>query len=113
MNPLSPLTYYRRHKRRALMLTALLALTVMGLYLVFGLLQETYITPIYTINRYLIKFSLVQPELGATLEPAVVTQIRAHPDVAWVLPQNNVEIAVPLGVDTSFRLIGLQEDDMA
>jgi ABC-type lipoprotein release transport system permease subunit len=112
MNPLSPFTYYRRHKRRASMLTALLALTVMGLYLVFGLLQETYITPVFTINRYLSKFSLVQPDLAATLEPAVVTQIRAHPDVARVLAQNNVEIAVPLGVDTSFRLIGLQEADV-
>ncbi len=40
-NPLSPFTYYRRHKRRVFTLTALLALTVMGLYLVFGLLQET------------------------------------------------------------------------
>ena len=84
MDPLSLFTYYRRHKRRALMLTALLALAVMGLYLVFGLLQETYITPLYTINQYLSKFSLVQPELGATLDPAVVTQIRAHPDVAVI-----------------------------
>jgi len=115
MNPLSTFTYYRRHKRRALMLTALLALAVMGLYLVFGLLQETYITPLYTINRYLSKFSLVQPDLGTTPDPTVVAQIRAHPDVALVLPQNNVEIAVPNagGVDTLFRLIGLQEADVA
>ena len=115
MNPLSPLTYYRRHKRQALMLTALLTLAVMGLYLVFGLLQETYITPLYTINRYLSKFSLVQPDLGTTLDPTVAAQIRAHPDVALVLPQNNVEIAVPNagGVDTLFRLIGLQEADVA
>jgi len=112
LNPLTPFTYYRRHKRRALMLTALLALTVMGLYLVFGLLQETYITPLYTLNRYLTKFSLVQPELAMTMDPAVVIQIRAHPDVAQVLPQNNVEIAVPTGVDTPFRLIGLQEADV-
>lgn len=115
MNPLSPLTYYGRHKRRAFMLAALLALAVMGLYLVFGLLLETYITPLYTVNRYLSKFSLVQPDLATTLDPAVVAQIRAHPDVAQVLPQNNVEIAIPNagGVDTPFRLIGLQEADAA
>jgi len=114
MNPLSPLTYTLRHKRRTATLTALLALAVMGLYLIFGLLQETYITPLYTINRYLSKFSLVQPDLETTLDPAVVTQIRAHPDVAQVLLQNNVEIAVPNagGVDTLFRLIGLQETDV-
>jgi len=114
MNPLSPFTYYRRHKGQALTLTALLAMAVMGLYLIFGLLQETYITPLYTINRYLSKFSLVQPDMGTTLEPTVVTQIRAHADVAQVLPQNNVEISVPNagGVDTLFRLIGLQEMDV-
>ncbi|MEJ2555567.1 MAG: hypothetical protein P8186_04945 [Anaerolineae bacterium] len=115
MNPLSPLIYHCRHKRWALMLTALLALAVMGLYLVFGLLQETYITPLHTINQYLSKFSLVQTDLATMLDPAVVTQIRAHPDVAQVLPQNNVEIAIPNGggVDTPFRLIGLQEADVA
>ncbi len=113
MKPLSPFTYYRRQKRRALMLTLLLALAVTGLYLVIGLLQETYITPLYTINRYLSRFSLVQPEPGAVLDPAVASQIRAHPDVAQVLPQKNVEIAVPTGVDTLFRLIGLREADVS
>src|SRR5512136_474155 len=110
MNPLSPLSYYRRHKRRSLMLTLLLALAVMGLYLVISVLLETFITPIYTVNHYLSKFSLVQPDLGV-LDPAVVARIRANPDVALVLPQNHVEIAVPNagGVDTPFRLIGLQE----
>ncbi len=114
MNPLSPFIYYRRHKRRALMLTVLLAMAVMGLYLVFSLLQETYVTPVYTLNRYLAKFSLVQSDLATTLDPTVAAQIRAHPDVAQVLPQNNLEIAVPNagGVDAPFRLIGLQEADV-
>jgi len=115
MNPLTPFAYNRRHKRRALVLTTLLALAVTGIYLVIGLLQETYIAPIYTINRYLRKFSLVQPDLATTLDPAMAAQIRAHPDVAQMLPQNNVEMAVPNagGVDTPFRLIGLQEADVA
>ncbi|MFC1975171.1 FtsX-like permease family protein [Chloroflexota bacterium] len=114
MNPLSPLVYYRRHKRRALMLAGLLALAVMGLYLLVGLMQESYITPESTINRYLSKFSLVQPDLGTTLDPAVAAQIRAHPDMAQVLPQNNVEIAVPNvgGLAFYFRLLGLQEADV-
>jgi ABC-type antimicrobial peptide transport system permease subunit len=115
MNPLSPLTYYRRHPRRALMLTVLLALAVMGLYLLVGLMQETYITPLHTVNRYLSKFSLVQSDRANTLDPAVTAQIRAHPDVSQVLPQNNLEIAVPNagGVATPFRLVGLQQADVA
>src|SRR4030043_205043 len=115
MNPLSPLTYYRRHKRWALLLTAFLALAVMGLYLFIGLAQETYISPAYTINRYLDKFSLVQPDLVKTLDPDVASQIHAHPDVAQVLPQNNVRIKVANvgGASFPFRLIGLQEVDVA
>jgi ABC-type lipoprotein release transport system permease subunit len=115
VNPLSPLTYYLRHKRRALMLTGLLALAVAGIYLLVGLMQETYVTPLHTINRYLLKFSLVQADRANTLDPGVIAQIRAHPDVAQVLPQNDLEIAVPNagGVSTPFRLIGLQEADVA
>jgi ABC-type lipoprotein release transport system permease subunit len=114
VNPLSPFTYYRRHKRRALMLTGLLTLAVTGIYLLAGLMQETYITPLHTINRYLTKFSLVQADRANTLDPGVITQIRTHPDVAQVLSQNNLEIAVPNagGVTMPFRLIGLHETDV-
>jgi ABC-type antimicrobial peptide transport system permease subunit len=115
MNPLSPLTYYLRHKRRALMLIGLLALGVTGLYLLVGLMQESFIVPIYTTSQYLATFSLVQSDLANTLDPAVVAQIRAHPDVDQVLPQNNVEVMVSNvgGVFFYFRLIGLQEGDTA
>ncbi len=114
MNPLSPFTYYRRHKGQTLMLIVLLALAVMGLYLLAGLFQESFVTPDYTINRYLSNFSLVQPDMGLPPDPAVAAQIRAHPDVAQVLPQNNVEIAVPNvgGLGFYFRLLGLREADV-
>ena len=114
MNPLSPFSYYRRHKRRALMLAGLLALAVTGLYLLVGLMQETYVTPNLTIGRYLTKFSLVQPDRENALDPTVAAQIRTHPDVAQVLPQNNVEILVPSvgGLSFEFRLLGLQETDV-
>jgi ABC-type lipoprotein release transport system permease subunit len=115
VNPLSPFTYYRRHKRRAFLLTALLALSITGLYLLVGLMYETYVTPAHSINRYLSKFSLVQPSGANALEPAVAARIRAHPDVARVLDQNNVEILVPNvgGLSFEFRLLGLQQADVA
>ncbi len=114
MNPLSPFTYYRRHKRRGLLLTVLLALAVMGLYLLVGLFEESYVAPEYTINRYLRQFSLAQTDPAKRLDPAVAAQIRAHPDVAQVLPQNNVEITVPNvgGLGFYFRLFGLQQGDV-
>jgi hypothetical protein len=115
MNPLSPLTYARRHLRRTLLLTALLALAVMGLYLFIGLAQETYIAPAYAISQYLGKFSLVEPVIVKSLEPDIAARIRANPDVALVLLQNNVRLKVANsgGAYFPFRLIGLQEPDVA
>jgi ABC-type lipoprotein release transport system permease subunit len=97
------------------MLTGLLALAVTGIYLLVGLMQETYVTPPRTINRYLAKFSLVQSDRSSALDPGVIAEIRAHPDVAQTLPQNNLGIAVPNagGVASDFRLIGLKEADVA
>lgn len=109
MNPLSAFTYTRRHKRHALMLMALIALSVMGVYLLVGLMQGSYIQPDHTINRYLNDFSVVQPAI-----PALTTQIRNHPDVAQVVPQKNIEISVPNvgGLIFAFRLFGLNAGDM-
>src|SRR5512136_3134233 len=114
MNPLSPLTYYRRHKLWTFLLTAFLALTVIGLCLFIGLAQETYIAPAFVINRYLTKFNLVQPDQVPSLAPDAIAQIHANPDVAQVLPQNNLNIKVANvgGANFLFRLIGLREADL-
>ncbi|MBN1659104.1 MAG: hypothetical protein JXA93_11905 [Anaerolineae bacterium] len=113
MNPLSPLTYYRRHKRQALLLAGLIALAVMGVYMLLGLFQESFVTPDYTVSRYLSKFSVVQAAAGSALDPTVADEIRVRPGVAHVLPQKNVEVAVPNlgGLGFYFRLFGLHEAD--
>ena len=113
MNPLSPFLYCRRHKTWTLALTGLLALASAAVYLVFGMLYETYITPLYVTNRYLARFSLAQAEAGSALEPAAAEAIRSNPDVERTFPQRNIELWVPnLGVTVSpFRLIGLREED--
>ncbi len=114
MNPLSPFLYYRRHKAWALSLTALLALAAAAVYLVIGLLQETFVMPIYTINAYLEKFSVMQPETAETPVPGLAEKIRANPDVAQVLSERNLEIVVPGvgGASFPFRLIGLADADL-
>jgi ABC-type lipoprotein release transport system permease subunit len=114
MNPLSPFIYSLRHARLTLALAAILALTVAGLYLFIGLAQETYIAPAYVISRYLSKFSLVQPNEAQTLDPDTAARILASPDVARVLPQNDLRIKVTNigGANFPFRLIGLKEGDM-
>ncbi|MBN1439454.1 MAG: ABC transporter permease [Anaerolineales bacterium] len=114
MNPLSPFRYSLRHPRLMLALTALLALTVAGLYLFIGLAQETYIAPAFEISRYLSKFSLVQPNEAQTLAPETAARILASPDVARVLPQNDLRIKVTNigGANFPFRLIGLKAEDV-
>jgi len=111
MKPLSPFTYTRRHKRRTLMLMTLIALAVMGVYLLVGLMRSSYIMPDYTIGRYLSKFSVVQPDRP---DDALFARIRAHPDVAQVLPYKNISLMVPNigGLVFEFSLFGVQAEDI-
>jgi hypothetical protein len=109
MNPLSSLTYYRRHKHSALLLVALIALTTIGLYVMAAVLDTI---PACGQYIYLTKVSRVYPAAGDTLEPGVVAQIETHPDVARVIPDNGLSLAPPtlIGSDR-FRLMGVSQED--
>jgi ABC-type antimicrobial peptide transport system permease subunit len=113
MNPLSSFTFASRHKRLIVMLTAIMALTVAGLYLFIGLAQKTYIEPAFVINRYLTKFNLVMPDQAPSLDPDSINRIFANPDVAHVLPQAHLAIKVANigGANFLFRLIPLHAPD--
>lgn len=115
MNPLSPFTYYRRHKRQTLLLVSLVALVTLGIYVMVGMVYPILEHQSALILGPLIRFSLVYPATGSSPEPAVVSQIRAHPDVARVMPENGLGlyINVPsLVVESSFRVLGLSEADV-
>ena len=114
MNPLSSWTFCRRHKRRTALLLALIGLGTLGLYLMGGLIAATFLAPQGSLSAYLAHFSIVQPARGNELNPGIVAQIRAHPDVAHVLPQGDVTIDYPslVGAEYDFRLLALQEDDI-
>ena len=45
MNPLSPSTYYVRHKRDALLLLILIALSTLGLYIMVSVLDLSRCAP--------------------------------------------------------------------
>jgi ABC-type lipoprotein release transport system permease subunit len=109
MNPLSPFTYHRRHKRSALLLGALITLTTTGLYVMAAVLDTI---PARGQYIYLTKVSRVYPATGDTLEPGVIAQIEAHPDVARVIPDNGLPLAPPtlIGSDL-FRLMGVSQGD--
>jgi ABC-type lipoprotein release transport system permease subunit len=112
MNPLSPLTYYRRHKGQTLLLVGLITLVTLGIYVMGGVLESVLDTA-YTTANYLTRFSRVYPAIGHGLDPAVVTQIRTHPGVARVIPENGLRISWPsLFGGGSFDVLGVAEADM-
>jgi len=110
MNPLSPLTYYRRHRRSALLLMALITLATMVLYTIAGVLDSLTLQLDF---GYLSRISRVCPDTGYALEPGVIPQIQAHPDVERMISDNGLTIAVPtLGGIDSMHLIGVSQNDV-
>jgi hypothetical protein len=104
MNPLSPLTYYLRHKKSALVQIALISLATIGLFVLVAVLD---VMPERGKVSYLTKMSRVSPA-GSALDPGVVAQLQTHPDVARVIPDNGLPISAPtlIGQD-SLRLLGV------
>ncbi|MGD2148756.1 MAG: hypothetical protein PVH41_18835, partial [Anaerolineae bacterium] len=108
MNPLSPLTYYRRHKGGALVQIALISLATVGLFILIAVLDTV---PLRAQVSYLTTISRAIPT-GNALDPAVVSQVQTHPDVARVIPDNGLGITLPslLGTDSQ-RLLGVSPGD--
>jgi ABC-type lipoprotein release transport system permease subunit len=108
MNPLSPFTYYLRHKGSALLQIALISLATVGLFVLVAVLDTI---PQRANVSYLTKLSQVAP-IGGALDPAVVSQIQTYPDVAHAIPDNGLRITLPtlLGTDSQ-RLLGVSPQD--
>lgn len=112
MNPLSPWIYYRRHKRRALLLTALIALSTLGVCVMVRLLDST--TEQYQATEsYLTRLSLVYARSGS-FEPGVVSRIETHPDVARTIPAKSLWVTVPMFGEfpSDYPLFGISEADL-
>ena len=92
MDPLSPLTYIRRHKKSVLLLAGLVCLATMGLYIMVAVLDSI---PMRAQSSYLTRVSRVYPTSGSDLEPAVPSQIQTHPDIERAIPDNGLNVSVP------------------
>ena len=111
MNPLSPLTYHRRHRKSALLLMGLIALATLGLYLMVAVLDS--VTLGYAELHYLARLSQVHPNIELAFEPGVVSRILAHPDVERVIPDNGLGISLPLyGSAGTLHLMGVAADEI-
>lgn len=108
MNPLSPFTYYRRHRRSALLQIALISLATAGLFILVAVLDTI---PMRANVSYLTKLSRVVP-IGSALDPAVVAQVQTHPDIVRVIPDNGLSITLPTLLGTeSQHLLGVSPGD--
>jgi ABC-type lipoprotein release transport system permease subunit len=110
MNPLSPFAYYRRHKRAALLLLVLIGSLTLGVFMLVGAMSAGAESTIYPYH-YLTRMSRILA--GEVLESGTVAQIRAHPDVAAVLPENGLSINFPAyGSVQSRPVLGVDGADL-
>jgi ABC-type antimicrobial peptide transport system permease subunit len=115
MNPLSPLTYYLRHKWSALLLTSLITLTTLGLYVMIAVLDS--LTLMNAEISYLKHVSRVTPNIDPLFEPGVVSKLQSHPDIDRVIPENGLSnglsiVQPALSNPYHVPLLGIRQDDL-
>ncbi|MCP4544652.1 MAG: hypothetical protein GY832_46720, partial [Chloroflexi bacterium] len=111
--PLSPRTFYRRHRRRGIMLVVSMALMILGVAFPVFLMLATLdaMEPDYGYLRYV---GEVAPRAGGEVDPGVAAQIRNHPAVARVIQTMTlaVQVLVPPGGGSGVTIYGVSETDL-
>jgi len=115
--PLAPATFYRRHRRRAVLLIGGMGLMIMAVVLfIFALAldadaQEPFL-------GYLSRVSIVRsPGIIQSLDPGVVARIEAHPAVERVIPMapryTMLKVTIPPFASAEASPFGVYAEDMA
>ncbi len=116
MNPMSILTFLRRHKGRSALLTGLFCLVTLGVYMFAALAWAIFFEPARSNYMLLSRFSIVSPDFWGESDPTVAAHIRTNPDVAQVIPAVGIQIWLPElmgGEANNIFLLALDEADMA
>lgn len=103
---MSPFTYYRRHEGQAILLLALIASLTLGVFVMVGVITASTDRALYGFH-YLTRMSRITS--GQDLDSGILAQLRAHPDVAAVLPENGLHVLVPAGTVIPFPVLGVTE----
>ncbi len=109
MNPLSPFTYYRRHKRITLLLMSLIGLMTFGICVMVRL-PDSFLEHMYYSESYVSRVSLVTA-IDPILDPGIASQIRSHPDVAQVMLEKGLFTYLP-PISGEHHLFGVAETDV-
>jgi ABC-type lipoprotein release transport system permease subunit len=115
LRPLAASTFYKRHKRRAVVLISAMAAAIMMVSLLIFNFTVTGDAEMAGLNNWK-QMSLVRAEVGPALESGVVAQIRTHPTVGRVIPTimlRPLSIAIPPFSDESIYTFGVSAEDMA
>ena len=111
--PLSSWTFYLRHRRRGLALTLAIGVMILGVAFpafIFGPMMDAWVT----LFEHLRQVSVISPLTELTVDPAVITQIRQHTDVASVMSamRLSVRVDVPPMSHPTVPLYGVSEEDL-
>jgi ABC-type antimicrobial peptide transport system permease subunit len=124
MNPLSPFTYYLRHKGQALLLLVLIGSLTLGVTTMVRLTDVVFDSMRFPFH-YLTRMSRLLPSAApdidwqsristsGVMDSNIVAQIRVHPDVAAVLPENGLYVGVPMGMVVPATVLGVTEADLS
>jgi ABC-type lipoprotein release transport system permease subunit len=115
LRPLSASTFYKRHRRRAVVLISAMAAAIMMVSLLIFNFTITGDAEMAGLNNWN-QMSLIRSEVGPALDPGVVAQIRTHPTVGRVIPTimlRPLSIAIPPFSDESIYTFGVSVEDMA
>jgi len=108
--PLSALTFYRRHKLRGAAMVGTMVLMILGIAFMVFLISPIGDARMFTI-QHLRHLSIVSPKQGGSLDPMVVSLVKAKPDVSQVIPVRKLGLSVmiPPFSDTVLNVYGVSE----
>jgi hypothetical protein len=114
-NPLSSSTFYRRNRRQGGMVTAAVGLMVFSVALPAFIISTSTDAVIPYLFSYSSRVSIVAP--GAkyrAIDPGVLAQIKAHPDVARVIPVRalNMAVDIPTLGELPTTIYAVREQDL-
>jgi hypothetical protein len=112
-NPLSPWTFYLRHRRRGILILLGTSLTVLGIAFPVFLLSAMFSAIVPTFD-YLQHVSMISP-IHSELDPGIVSQVKGHPLVARTVPAVGLgmQMVMPPGGTTDVRIHGVTQADLA
>ncbi len=104
MNPISPFTYYRRHKGATALLVVIIALVTLAVGTMISVL-DSFVENLALDLAYLDTMSGVYPATDDVLDPGIAAQVRAHPDVARVIPERGFTINHPILIGSNWARV--------